>query len=733
MSTTMLETFDTQMLDYHNDPDFSMHLSSSDSWFQDSDEATMEDDGRALHHENLDTSIEVDMEPYEPDDTHNPEYEMDDGSENLDLDTAEIVDVEVYDASRAPSRSPGGIHVREIPAIPASDSDHALPIQPQFSEPSPPHSILATRPEGFDTFSLDTQYRSASPLHPQLLIGGHPTVADVTNGVAVEEPFSGENLAGKEQEPDISADEVEHESYQPDAQGEVDFDPSSASTGDPHEISEGVYIDPPPPVLISLSVSSPSISLFNAPSKSRQSSPSNDGSTVPDLVVLLGHLPTLYYEPLSSVFEALRQEEHLSRIHNLLNGELLLDAYDLELVVSEDHTFAHELSLHDLNVLHDGLNKPGPLRLRLRTVIPRFIDRYHMLQEQIAQFQINDSKDVVVEHSDERIYEQKGISGDTQFHVAPKLNIEGQHEQDQRRAEEPEDDQHSEGGKLAAEDHLSEEAATTVEGDHDELEYVHASENIHSLPRRESIVSLTAADHTHQEHDEQHDEPEEDAQPDTPQDVEGLEPEPEDPSNFQAVVADDYQREAYNKHGPEISGAAPNPPTITTPSTRNENPQRDDNEHFDPTDLHDASGEARYVCCLLCLEISDVMIADSVPPNLDNLPDAELGLTTNLEEEPDQAGSSAGATLVVLAPDVLDAEDASYELDQWDDTLDGEGDPDTNWEAEEQEHETASNLSSVTLSSKTSTKRSLSEAELEEYEDEGLPPSSPDPKRPRVV
>jgi hypothetical protein len=61
---------------------------------------------------------------------------------------------------------------------------------------------------------------------------------------------------------------------------------------------------------------------------------------------------------------------------------------------------------------------------------------------------------------------------------------------------------------------------------------------------------------------------------------------------------------------------------------------------------------------------------------------------------------------------------------QWEDAVDGAEDPDTTWEAEA-EQETASNESSVTLSSKAS-KRSFDEIELEEDEVGGTsPPGSP--------
>jgi hypothetical protein len=51
--------------------------------------------------------------------------------------------------------------------------------------------------------------------------------------------------------------------------------------------------------------------------------------------------------------------------------------------------------------------------------------------------------------------------------------------------------------------------------------------------------------------------------------------------------------------------------------------------------------------------------------------------------------------------------------EEWDDSLDGEGEIDIAWDATEHEHEVASNESSVTLSSKTSSKRTYHDVEDE--------------------
>lgn len=106
-------------------------------------------------------------------------------------------------------------------------------------------------------------------------------------------------------------------------------------------ISEGVYIDPPPAVLLSVGSSAePLCCLFNQPFReSRSGSPSSheDGaSAAAGYHLLLESSPTLYYEPLSNVFDAFRQDEGLlSQIPHSFEGELVLDAHDLQLAISE--------------------------------------------------------------------------------------------------------------------------------------------------------------------------------------------------------------------------------------------------------------------------------------------------------------------------------------------------------------------------------------------------------------
>ncbi|ESK83466.1 proteophosphoglycan ppg4 [Moniliophthora roreri MCA 2997] len=166
--------------------------------------------------------------------------------------------------------------------------------------------------------------------------------------------------------------------------------PEAASADDPYEISEGVFIEPPPGVLLSLlNVDHPDVCIFNQPNHPETSAAA---ATSQVYIVLLEDRPTLYYEPLSVLFDALRQNEFIANLYDLSQAELVLNAYDLQLTISEDNIFARETSLHDLQMLHDGSDIAGPLRLRLQSAIPRFIVRYRLLQDQILRLNMADEQ-----------------------------------------------------------------------------------------------------------------------------------------------------------------------------------------------------------------------------------------------------------------------------------------------------------------------------------------------------
>lgn len=380
MSAAMIEIYDAQMLDYHHDHDFSMQVSSSDTWLQ--DEAVMEDDGQT---ENANIGIEVDMDPYEGE--PNPEYEMEDGSVTLESHSIELEDVEVYDASRAHSPNIFNGHplhdgnlidpvhhlpeVSEPMALPYSSMTESHNFDVSVSESTTPAATSSTvqltesHSDNFEPSHAAIDETAATPPGPEdqsevltqepAALRSEETPPEVREELAAPSYVT---VDGSDSAPStVSATESDvahndtlahlegqseiHEPLSGQGEPQPELESSAVSTGDPHEISEGVYIDPPPAVLLSLSTEIPPVCLFNVPSRSGLNTPRGNPNTLSgdtlehDYVVLLGHLPTLYYEPLSSVFEALREEEYLNSIPNLRNGELLLDAYDLELVVSE--------------------------------------------------------------------------------------------------------------------------------------------------------------------------------------------------------------------------------------------------------------------------------------------------------------------------------------------------------------------------------------------------------------
>jgi len=383
----MLDTYDMQMIDYQTDLDIQMHPSSSDQWFQDG--AKMEEDMEAEHYSNLkmdgsspmhghdkdDVTIEVDM-----DDHQHAEYDMVDDEEIQDS-APDILDVEVYDASVAHS-----------PAMLAFEPE--LPVDPTFHSAAEPQLTTDTSALGKDSLAvpdfqrLDPQETPAfvASLHKGSDLPPQAETHDIVPLYTAEVDLprrSDASFAGvhEHQPADNSSEEhalapettVPHpfdrtdlntvqevsdhqelvDNSQPSASAAHDDDPSAAeetndaeapgthaettSSGDPHEISDGVYIDPPPPVLLSIGSDDVThhLSLFNEFTEWSLLSAERAADNPAVHRVLLQHLPTLYYEPISTVFEALRQEDIIQTILNASEAELILDIIDLGLTISE--------------------------------------------------------------------------------------------------------------------------------------------------------------------------------------------------------------------------------------------------------------------------------------------------------------------------------------------------------------------------------------------------------------
>jgi len=377
----MVENVDTQMVDYMADIDMQVPGFSSEPWLH--DEVKMEEDapGPKLEdfahvkedgHDQGDLTIEIDMEEH-----NSAEYDMVD-----DEQLPEILDVEVYDASLAHS-----------PAMGVFDSD--LPVESTISpvivpQTEPQETDVTTVPEPTLTAESIATSVTLAPVSEEIIV---PPVSDSPQNAShidetpnailsthqplihdpvepLENAGSGELAQPVDPEYPPSTDAAGAESVErgsqekvfplSDLQSHVAEDLNSAfvapdeglppeslesphidgphvdstSSGDPHEISEGVYIDPPPAVMFTISSDDHEheYSLFNEPAEWRVSSAEHN----PDAHrTLLHHLPTMYYESLFSLFEALRQDEFIQSSFPLLEVELVLQAIDLGLTISE--------------------------------------------------------------------------------------------------------------------------------------------------------------------------------------------------------------------------------------------------------------------------------------------------------------------------------------------------------------------------------------------------------------
>ncbi|KAJ7236732.1 hypothetical protein B0H12DRAFT_124608 [Mycena haematopus] len=712
MSTMVYEP----MADYPIDID--MH--HPEPWFD--AEAKMEDDIPHFADHDSTLSVEVDMD----DQYRGIEYEMGDGvgEEIYDEMSSDLLDIEVHDASEPPLEDATlppadavnpldshlfGIGPSETPT--ASLPPIASPAMSPFRDTDLPDAasehVEAAEEVPIDEENVGDQ-RPESPVDPVAPLaqdanvetndqfqrfhesGNEESENVVTDAPQAEDqhPFSGEERRPESGITQVPQPEQQHPSSDDGASDSREVDEPVA--GDPHEISDGVYIDPPPAVLISFESSDfPDVCLFNQPTRSRSPSPSAEGREQANQVfeLLLHGRPILYYEPLASVFEALRQEEYLARIPHLADSELVLDAYDLQLVISEDNLYARDVTLHDLNVLHDGSDIAGPLRLRLKSVIPRFIIRYHLLQDQVSRLNLVAAGDEQEPTLD--VIEQAQEQSDT-----PKPhNVEPQ----------------PEGAQTDA---------------HEKASALRATENpVEEDQRQQEDAEVAALE----------------AEP-TPRPPENA---PEDAEeNSAEEYAESYETGDGEGYGEKLQHEVDGAETGDLPAPPDEDD--DEEEHVEEVEEEFVVVETpgpKPIIPLTGTAVEDTELETlRAKPSSDAGPQDESGPSSLQTQNHDHINSEDVSG--ILANDSVDLatqegafnEEESYEEGetQWEDAVEGDEDPDTTWEAEEAENETASNESSVTLSSKAS-KRSFDMIEPEEAEvDRNSPPGSPGAKRARV-
>lgn len=342
--------------------------------------------------------VEVDMDDYF---NENVEYEMADGenpvpdTELVDIDvydapreeifpahppTSLSTDPTVQDISEKPSEahfpSDSGIVPEHVPGPAGVETPYSQAAEPESLTPSFPQAEIS---ENTDALTSDqpivlapqasssiSEVVSADLISDIGISAGVKTAEAVADNTpksldihqlaeqtnvqdfsTAERPTVEENTRQSEIQNDSAHEDVrEHdESHEgdfpgeaPDGIGAVESHEAGEDDSDPHEIFDGVYIEPPPPVLLELpsSSSQPECALFNAPvALNIHGLETETPSTEAVYTVLLQNRPTLYYETMNDVFEALRQEERIQSIAEFVEGEMIIDAYDLGLLVSE--------------------------------------------------------------------------------------------------------------------------------------------------------------------------------------------------------------------------------------------------------------------------------------------------------------------------------------------------------------------------------------------------------------
>ncbi|KAG7092164.1 hypothetical protein E1B28_008533 [Marasmius oreades] len=761
---TVMEPFDAQMMDYHNDGDIQMHA-SHEIWLQ--EEAPMEDDGHQLHGETHSSStefedVEIDMEENQTETAQNPEYEMVDEDGGLDYPVGDVEedDIIVHDvshptagimsdfyASADPTTSSfpsqeqvlrqqethltsndsinaGGNSIElgdnydNSPTIQPETLTHALPPSESFEAPTVEEaggSLSANKSAAVSTTDLsevqvqaelagniiqpeqsaegDNDLSSTSRFEPpavesfQVHAESAPDHDDEFSGAGShthEAPLSEEATVDdypqeEPEDPEGTGATLTQHDHNPETESlQVDDavnhnEPIAQMTNKGSlELSEGAALDPPPGVLLFFAhVDHPEVCLFSQPNHPESSSAAGHSYKL-----ILENNPSLYYEPLSALFDALRQNESMDGLFDLSLSELMIDAFDLQLVISEDNIFSRDTSLYDLHQLHEGSSLPGPLRLRLQTASPRFIVRYRQLQDQIYRLD---------------------LAADD--HEEPTEQVEGHGAvEEQTATTHPE----TEG----IEETYTEEL-TRVENSGEELEHGYD------------------ANFEQQEQDDENENENETSHEASSDTVAAEEPLEDDAETEAREKEDDSAAQGHEEIDERNSDTvATNSLEVGTTTAVSSILSANEEEAYDET-THNGQDYADNAEA----ENTSQLNAEHPEP----LPE---GLDLDGETHLTHAINGHAAEVEEINSDEIHAERGNDEesyagnTDDWDDTFEDDGGLDTTFE-EGAEEELVVGESTSTLASKSS-KRSIDEVEAEGIDDVSLPLDSPGSKRPRV-
>ncbi|EKM82847.1 hypothetical protein AGABI1DRAFT_111413 [Agaricus bisporus var. burnettii JB137-S8] len=514
-----------------------------------------------------------------------------------------------------------------------------------------------------------------------------------------------------------------------------------------NEPPEEAYPEVPPPILLAIfSNDHPELCLFN---KVSDPLPNEDDSQ--ERHILLQTSPNLYYEPLVHVFEALRQDEYISTVLEISGNELALEAYDLELAITEDNFYAREISLHDFYFLHTSASIAGSLRLRLYISGPRFFVRYHTLQG-LLNPHLNDSRDSgqgeiekpLEEQEDTEVYAPETASGAEKVHTSDHRHLEkskGLPDQPEEGGEERVDGYHQ-GSHTASEGTVTESGeidlstlppfidSPEADGEEAVRQDDYSNEAVYptaTTPDNASTGDNYTQDDERRSEEREIEEPENDAQ--EHEERENEEQENEEQENSQSVDSEDPDLSRIRSPGiipVEFAGSAAN--EANNPSEENKADRLKTSYIVEGAE----NGEFSHTS-------PREHTANAPQPEHDEGAQDNYLLSEPMDKNQHQEANDEGISFETPegayreAETIADAKEVDYLDETWDDELDGEGDPDTTWEAEpENVDESISNESSVTLSSKAS-KRSFNESGLEYSDEENFGSESPGAKRARVV